>query len=83
MRAYKAEIYRIADLAKDNAFIALTLRIGTARTEQQIIDAGERIFAIASQFCSKLFEKPYFALSFEIVEINETTSWKKIPSIQD
>lgn len=77
VRAYKTEVYRIADLAQANSFIALTLRIGKGRTEQQIKAAGERIFAAASSFCSKLLEQPYFALSFEIIEINENTSWKK------
>lgn len=77
VRAYKAEIYRIADCVPENAFIALTLRIGAGRTKQQITDAGNKIFVIASEFCAELFKEPNFALSFEINEINENASWKK------
>ena len=77
VRAYKAEIYRIADCVPENAFIALSLRIGAGRTKQQINEAGDKIFAVASEFCAELFSEPNFALSFEINEINENASWKK------
>ncbi|MCC0044589.1 MAG: 5-carboxymethyl-2-hydroxymuconate Delta-isomerase [Brucellaceae bacterium] len=77
VRTHRSEIYSIADGDPKNAFVHLMLRVGIGRDVETRKAAGDRIFAAVSEFCAELLAEPYFALSFEICEIDPVTTWKK------
>lgn len=76
VRAYESDAYAIADQHPDNAFVHVSLRIGAGRSDEEKRAAGEVIYqAMLAQFETQL-ASPYFALSFEICEIDAALSWK-------
>lgn len=77
VRAFRAEVYAIADQLPDNSFIDLNFRIGKGRSAEEKKRAGEAIFAAVADYLATLFETPHFALSMEIREIDSELSWKK------
>ena len=77
VRALQADHYAVADLLPENAFAALTLRIGAGRTPEDRKRAGDLIFKAASEALAPLFGTPHFALTLEIIEIDPQFSWKK------
>lgn len=77
VRAHRTEIYAIADNDPRNAFLHLMVRIGSGRSEAVRKEAGDTIFAVLSEICAPLLAEPYFALSFEICELDPVTTWKK------
>lgn len=77
VRAFRAEAFAVADLLPENAFLDMSFRIGRGRTAEEKKQAGEAIFAAASDRLAKLFATPHFALSLEIREIDSELSWKK------
>jgi 5-carboxymethyl-2-hydroxymuconate isomerase len=75
-RALRLDDYRMADGAADDAFVHVTLKIGSGRSEavkKQICDA---LFDAIKAHFAELYEKRYLALSLEIVEFSETGSYK-------
>lgn len=66
----------IADGHPDNAFAHLELRIGAGRDLETRRRAGGRVFAAAREAFAAELDGGHFALSLEIVEIDEETSWK-------
>ena len=76
VRALRAEAYAIADRHVDNAFIDMSFRIGAGRTDEEKQQAGALIFARANATLAELFNRPHFALSLEIREIDPALSWK-------
>ncbi|WP_157018193.1 5-carboxymethyl-2-hydroxymuconate Delta-isomerase [Mesorhizobium xinjiangense] len=77
VRALRADAYAIADGLAENAFLDLSLRIGTGRTLEVKKAAGQSISDAVCAFCAPLFETPHFAFSFEIREIDPELSWRK------
>lgn len=77
VRALRAEAYAIADALPQNAFIDMSLRIGTGRSAEDKQRAGELIFEAASVFFAAQLAAPHFALSLEIREIDPALSWKR------
>ncbi len=77
VRAHACDSYAISDEHPDNAFVDMSLRIGTGRDHTTKKQAGDAIFEAASKYLSELFETPHFALSFEIREIDKELSWRK------
>lgn len=77
VRAIRCEAYAVADLLPENAFIDMSFRIGTGRSEEDRRRTGEAIFARVTDFLAPLFETPHFALTLEIREIDPALSWKK------
>lgn len=77
VRTHKSTVYSIADADPRNAFLHLMVRVGSGRSEEARKVAGDRIFEVVSGFCAHLFEEPYFALTFEMCEIDPVTTWKK------
>lgn len=76
VRAIECDHHAIADRHPDNAFVHLMLRIGAGRAEDEKREAGELIYqALLGEF-ETLLASPYFALSFEICEIDAALSWK-------
>ena len=81
-RAAKREHYRIADGHPDNRFIHVTLKIGHGRALEIRQQAGEEIFSKLVAYLAPLSERIPLAISFEIQELAEHTSYK-IGNIRD
>ncbi|MDQ0457620.1 5-carboxymethyl-2-hydroxymuconate Delta-isomerase [Rhizobium paknamense] len=77
VRGFRTDVYAVADLLAENAFIDMSLRIGKGRSDADKKRVGETIFAAVSAFLSERFETPHFMLSLEIREIDAELSWKK------
>jgi len=77
VRAVRCAEYAVADLLPENAFADLRLRIGAGRSAADKARAGEMIFAAAVAHFAPLFEKPHFALTLDISELDPALSWKK------
>ena len=75
-RAAKREHYRIADGHPDNRFIHVTLKIGHGRPLEIRERAGEEIFNQLVTYLTPLSERVPLAISFEIQELAEHTSYK-------
>ncbi len=75
-RALRLDDYRMADGAADDAFVHVTLKIGSGRSEavkKQVCDA---LFDAIKAHFAELYERRYLALSLEVVEFSETGSYK-------
>ncbi|MGI9452570.1 MAG: 5-carboxymethyl-2-hydroxymuconate isomerase, partial [Geminicoccaceae bacterium] len=51
--------------------------IGSGRSADAKKEFGDQMFEKVASHLGALFEKPHFALSFEIQEIDPGLSWKK------
>lgn len=76
VRAYPAKHYSIADLDARNAFVHLQLRVGAGRPVDVLREAGNEIFEALRSALGDELAHPYFALSFEFVEIHPQLTWK-------
>jgi|GEM_PF-25273 len=74
---YPAGSYRIADGAEDNAFLAITVRIGQGRDLETRQSAGELIFDAACRCLEEAYETSPLAISLEVQEIDSELSFKK------
>jgi len=73
-RALRLDDYRMADGAADDAFVHVTLKIGSGRSEavkKQICDA---LFHAVKAHFAEPHEKPYLALALESVYFSDTRS---------
>lgn len=77
VRGLRCDVYTIADDLPENSFIDLSLRLGEGRSEADKQAIGNAIFAMLEEFLAEQLVTPYFALSFEIREINAACSWKR------
>lgn len=77
VRGVRCDHYRVADNLPQNAFLHLMLRMGQGRGDADRRAIGEAVFAALGEELADLLGEPYFALSFEIVEIESTYSWKQ------
>lgn len=77
VRATACDHYAIADRMAENAFLHLTVRIGTGRAQDDVRRAGDAVFGAVTDYCASLFDTPHFALSMEVKEIDPELSWKR------
>jgi 5-carboxymethyl-2-hydroxymuconate isomerase len=77
VRAVRCDAYAIADLAPENAFADMVLRMGAGRSEGDRKALGDRLMAAATEVLAMPLQSPHFALSLEIVEIGAGMSWKR------
>lgn len=75
-RAIFLDTYQMADGKNDYAFVHMTLKIGTGRTEEQKQMAGEKLFAVITEHFKELSDKRLLALSFVMEEL-PTINFKK------
>ena len=75
-RAEKREDYRIADGHPDNSFVHVTLKIGHGRPLEVRQQAGEQLFEKLASYLAKVSERRPLAISLEIQELAEHTSYK-------
>jgi 5-carboxymethyl-2-hydroxymuconate isomerase len=76
VRAFAADDYCIANGAEDAAFVHASLRIGGGRGAAIIKATGDALFAVMKTHFAALYEQTGLALSLEIHESDESTSWK-------
>jgi 5-carboxymethyl-2-hydroxymuconate isomerase len=76
VRALSSDAYAIADRHKDNAFVDMVLRMGKGRSIEQKKRSGAALMSTAEACFSEALARPHFALSLEILEIDEQMSWK-------
>lgn len=77
VRALRCDAYSIADRLPRNAFVDMSLRMGTGRSAADRERAGSAIFEAVSDLLQPLVAEPYFALSLEVREIDPVLSWKR------
>ena len=77
VRAVVCDDYAIADLAPENAFVAMVLRMGPGRSAADRKALGDRLMAAVAVVLAAPLATQNFALSLEIVEIDAAMSWKR------
>lgn len=77
VRAYRADAYRIADLAPDNAFVHVTALIGHGRPLDVQQRAGQELLAALAEHLDSLFAKSPLAISLNIQEMHPVLNFKK------
>lgn len=75
-RAIRLEDFCVADGTADDAFVHLTLRIGSGRSAEQKKKAGDALFAMVRDHFADLFASRFLALSLDIQEFSEAGTWK-------
>ncbi|MEM8937650.1 MAG: hypothetical protein AAGC77_14730 [Pseudomonadota bacterium] len=77
-RLRPAQIYRIADNNPDNAYCHVMLRLAKGRDEATRQQAGRTVFEALCAVLSKIYETAPLALSVEVAEVPQETSFKKM-----
>jgi 5-carboxymethyl-2-hydroxymuconate isomerase len=77
VRALRCDHFAIADDHPENGFIDLSLRLASGRSLEVRSQIGQKVFAATSEFLAPVLSTPYFALSFEVREIDPKLSFKK------
>jgi len=65
--------YVIADHKEDDAFVHVTMKIGSGRSKEVKEHVCENVFQIVKTHFSSLFNKRYIALSLELHEFHNPT----------
>src|SRR5258708_2072146 len=76
-RAEPRDVYVIADGHQDNAFVAVTARVGHGRDAETRKRAGQMIFDAACKHLAGIFETAPLAISLAPQEIDPLTSFQK------
>ena len=76
VRALPCPHYAIADLVAQNAFAALTLRIGAGRSLSDKKRIGTAVMKAAQTHFTAQLAEPHFALTLDMVENDPALSWK-------
>lgn len=77
IRAYKAEHYRIADCAPDNAFVHVTANVGAGRPLDRREQVSRQIFESLCEALEPLSETSPLAISFNMRELDSVLNLKK------
>jgi 5-carboxymethyl-2-hydroxymuconate isomerase len=77
VRAHRADAYRIADKAPDNAFVHVTALIGHGRPLDVQQRAGEELLATLAEHLMPLYERSPLAISLNIQESHPVLNFKK------
>ncbi len=75
-RAQRLDEYRMADGAADDAFVHITLKIGSGRSEAVKRHVCDALFEAVKAHFAELYARRYLALSMELIEFNESGSYK-------
>ncbi|MFC7394130.1 5-carboxymethyl-2-hydroxymuconate Delta-isomerase [Scopulibacillus cellulosilyticus] len=75
-RAIELHDYYIADGSEDDAFVHVTFKIGSGRSEADKKETCEALFDVIKSHFAELFEKRYLALSLDLVEFGEGGTYK-------
>jgi 5-carboxymethyl-2-hydroxymuconate isomerase len=77
IRAYRAERYRIADCAPDNAFVHVTATVGSGRSLERREAASQELFAALCAELEDLAARGPLAISFTMREFDPVLNYKK------
>jgi 5-carboxymethyl-2-hydroxymuconate isomerase len=77
-RASRREYYGIADGHRDNAFVAIWVRIAPGRLPERRKRIGQEIFDAACKYLEKLYETIPLAISLEVQEMDSTAAFRKL-----
>jgi 5-carboxymethyl-2-hydroxymuconate isomerase len=75
-RAYRAERFRVADGAANDAFVHANFRIGAGRDAATRQRAGDALFEVMKAHFADLQQRRALALSLEVTEFPEPGTWK-------
>jgi 5-carboxymethyl-2-hydroxymuconate isomerase len=75
-RAFRHDLYAVADLHPDNGFIHVQARIGAGRTPEVRQQAADHIFAAVKHVTADAFARGPLGLTLEIVEIDPVGALK-------
>jgi 5-carboxymethyl-2-hydroxymuconate isomerase len=76
-RAERREFYAIADSHRDNAFVAISVRIAPGRPAETRQRLGKEIFDAACEFLQEVYEKTPIGISLEVTEIDNIAAFRK------
>jgi 5-carboxymethyl-2-hydroxymuconate isomerase len=76
-RAVKCDYYVIADGHRDNAFVAIMVRIAPGRPLETRQRLGQDIFDAACEFLETVYETTPIGISLEVQEIDKTAAFRK------
>lgn len=77
VRTHQCDHHITADRHPENAFIHMTVSVGSGRDLDERKKAGDNVWTALNDFLRVELSKPYFALSMEFREIDPDTTWKK------
>lgn len=75
-RAVRLTEYVVADGMHDDAFVHVTLKIGSGRSEEVKRETGAALFEVLEAHFAADFDARYLALSLEITEFSEAGTFK-------
>ena len=76
-RAAGREHYVVADGHRDNAFVAIFVRVAPGRSPETRKRLGQEIFDAACDFLKDTYATTPMAISLEVVEIDNTAAYRK------
>jgi 5-carboxymethyl-2-hydroxymuconate isomerase len=76
-RAEGREYYAIADSHRDNAFVAIWVRVAPGRPAETRHRLGKEIFDAACEFLEEVYKKTPIGISLEVNEIDNTAAFRK------
>jgi 5-carboxymethyl-2-hydroxymuconate isomerase len=76
-RAAGRDYYMIADGHRDNAFVAIFVRVAPGRPPETRRRVGQEIFDAACEFLKNVYETTPLAISLEVQEIDNTATFRK------
>ena len=76
-RAVKSDYYAIADAHKDNAFVAVMVRVAPGRPLEVRQRIGQEIFDAACEYLETVYETTPIGISLEVQEINKDVAFRK------
>lgn len=77
IRAYRAEQYRIADCAPDNAFVHVTAIVGSGRSLERREAVSRELFATLCTVLEPIQATSPLAISFNMREFDPVLNFKK------
>jgi 5-carboxymethyl-2-hydroxymuconate isomerase len=77
IRAYRADHYRIADCAPENAFVHVTAIVGSGRPIERREAASKQIFATLCKVLEPLQAASPLAISFNMREFDPVLNFKQ------
>ncbi|MHA6252268.1 5-carboxymethyl-2-hydroxymuconate Delta-isomerase [Oceanobacillus sp. CAU 1775] len=72
-RAIGLKHYLVADGTEDDAFVHLTLKLGSGRSDEEIEKVSTALFQAVKKHYAALFNERYLALSMEVYEFTRPT----------
>jgi 5-carboxymethyl-2-hydroxymuconate isomerase len=77
VRAYRADVYRIADKDPGNGFVHVTAMIGHGRPLDVQQSAGAKLFTALTAHLEPLFQRSPLAISLNVQEFHPVLNYKK------